>query len=495
MKTNNKTGLAADIRNKAVLWYGKCQEEGKNLLLINIKEGNPILAGVSVESKKIVIEGPKNILVLKSDIYDILKELNSKYSKLALGSTEYSELPEEYKTIVEDYNESILDKGIKVLNETFVKETLTNNSIDISSYKYFKKVIDTSFTLKFSPLVCGKSNWTKEQIEHAEDIDFAKKYTPSYPNLMKYFLNGSLRHFFFDGAPGAGKSYESKIWCAANELPYIHIACNASMGLDVLFGSERPRTDGKEGFTFVYGPLYYATKFGLVVGMDEFTTLPVESQNLLLSICEGHTKQFTLQNGEVVEINSNFRIIATANIGMAGNNEISEALVDRFTCRAFDDLSKEQLIERISSCELYDCNNKSLVEVVADKLLLLKEYFRNNNYKTALSVRNAQNFMAAVLSDQEAKDKSLNFNLFTSCFIDSTKINGDTLEMSELQELRDMAQPYYDEIMKTLQVSEGEDEEVGTIKLEAHLGLDDLDEQMNAFTSEEGVELTEEEEA
>jgi MoxR-like ATPase len=347
--------------------------------------------------------------------------------------------------------------------------------------------------LKFKPLVIGKDNWTKEQLEHAEDIDFAAKYTPSYPNLMKYFLNGSLRHFFFDGAPGAGKSYESKIWCASNELPYIHVSCNASMGLDVLFGSERPRTDGKEGFTFVYGPLYYAIKFGMVVGMDEFTTLPVESQNLLLSICEGHTKQFTLQNGEIVPINPNFRIIATANIGMAGNNEISEALVDRFTCRAFDDLTKDQLIERMSSCELYDCNNRDLIEVVAEKLLLLKEYFRNNNFKTALSVRNAQNFIAALLSDQEAKDKSFNFNLFTSCFIDATKINGDAIEMSELQELRDMAAPYYDEIMDTLNVSEGEEETPTPVKLTAKFDLEDLDEQTDSFMSEEGIEIPEEE--
>ena len=488
MKTN-KTGLAASLRNSSFVWYGQCQEKGKNILVLYTAKDTVIFAGISVETKKLIIEGPKSTLVFKSDIMDILKEINPKYSKLALGTTEYDELPEEYKTIVGDYNKEMFNNKIKVLNEKFITKTLTDNGFDISSYKYYKDVIDTSFTLKFKPLTTGKTNWTKEQLEHADDIDFAAKYTPSYPNLMKYFLNGSLRHFFFDGAPGAGKSYESKIWCAANELPYIHISCNASMGLDVLFGSERPRTDGKEGFTFVYGPLYFAIKYGMVVGMDEFTTLPVESQNLLLSICEGHTKQFTLQNGEIVPIHSDFRIIATANIGMAGNNEISEALVDRFTCRAFDDLSKEQLMERMASCELYDCNNKALIEVVADKLLLLKEYFRNNNFKTALSVRNAQNFIAAVLSDQ---DKTLNFNLFTSCFIDATKINGDTLEMSELQELRDMAQPYYEEIMKTLNITSGEDEDPTPVKLEAHLGLEDLDEQMNAFTAEEGVELTDE---
>ena len=487
-----KNNLAKSIKERAAVWYGKCQEANKNLLILFANKDTTLFAGITVEDKKIILEGNKAVMSFKSDIMDILNILNPKYSKLAQGYTEYTELPDEYKTIVEDYNARLIDAKIKVLPETFVVDSLKKNGFDVSGYIYYKRVIDTSFTLKFKPLTCGKKNWTKDQLEHAEDIDFSAKYTPSYPNLMKYFLNGSLRHFFFDGAPGAGKSYESKIWCAKNEVPYIHISCNASMGLDVLFGSERPRTDGKPGFTFVYGPLYYATAFGLTAGMDEFTTLPVESQNLLLSICEGHTKQFTLQNGEVVKIHPDFRVIATANIGMAGNNEISEALVDRFTCRAFDDLSKEQLIERMSSCELYDCNNKALVEVVADKLLLLKEYFRNNNYKTALSVRNAQNFIAALLSDQAAKDNSLNFNLFTSCFIDSTKINGDVLEVSELKELRDMAEPYYKEIMQTLNVTTGSEEDPEPITLEAHLGLDDLDAQMAAFTEDEGVELTEE---
>lgn len=493
MKTNNETGLAKDLKEKSFVWLGKCAEEGKYLLMEYPTENTILFTGITVDKTKIVLEGTKESMAFKTDFSVILNKIVPKWKNLAFGSTTFKSLPDEYKTIVGDFNKDMSDNKLKYLNESFVIDALTKNGFDISGYTYYKKVVDTSFTLKFKPLVTGKDNWTKEQLEHAEDIDFAAKYTPSYPNLMKYFLNGSLRHFFFDGAPGAGKSYESKIWCAASELPYIHVSCNASMGLDVLFGSERPRTDGKEGFTFVYGPLYYAIKFGMVVGMDEFTTLPVESQNLLLSICEGHTKQFTLQNGEIVPINPNFRIIATANIGMAGNNEISEALVDRFTCRAFDDLTKDQLIERMSSCELYDCNNKDLIEVVADKLLLLKEYFRNNNFKTALSVRNAQNFIAALLSDQEAKDKSLNFNLFTSCFIDATKINGDTIEMSELQELRDMATPYYDEIMGTLNVSEGEEEAPTPVKLTAKFDLEDLDEQTDSFMSEEGIEIPEEE--
>lgn len=489
MKTNNETGLAKDLKEKSFVWLGKCAEEGKYLLMEYPTENTILFTGITVDKTKIVLEGTKESMAFKTDFSVILNKIVPKWKNLAFGSTTFKSLPDEYKTIVGDFNKDMSDNKLKYLNESFVIDALTKNGFDISGYIYYKKVVDTSFTLKFKSLVTGKDNWTKEQLEYSEDFSFAAKYKPSHPEHMKPFINGSFTHMLFEGDPSVGKSYEAKIWLGLNEIPGIHIGCHSNMDVDYLFGCERPNSDGKEGFRFVYGPLYYCMKYGLVAIMDEFFTLEPAAKNSLLSITEGHTKYWSLPNGETFPIHPDFRIIATANAGMSGNTEVSQALTSRFNSVVFDDLTKEELINRLSYCEAYDCNNRDLIEVIVDKLLLLKEYFRNNNYKTVVAVRAAQKFISALLADKS----SLEFKLFASCFIDATKVNGDVLDLFELQEIRDMAEPYYNEILDALNVSEGEEEAPTPVKLTAKFDLEDLDEQTDSFMSEEGIEIPEEE--
>ena len=486
MKNNNN--FMELLTSNPSVWYGKCKAKGKNLLLVFTPQ-DILYVGVSIDSKKLMIEGTEKVNTFKNDIIDILKIVEPKANSLATAFGIYEELPEEYMVVSSDYNKELQDKKIKVVGKTEVLKALNDKGIDVSKYTYVERVVDNSFTLKIKPLTSGKENWSEDQKKYAEDFDFAAKYTPSYPQKMKAFLNGAFTHQIFDGRPSCGKSYEGKIWVAKNEIPAIHISCHSSLDVDTLFGCERPNTNG-EGFTFVYGPLYYAIKFGLTALMDEFRTLPVESQNLLLSLCEDHTKTYTLANGEIIDIHPDFRIIATANVGTAGNRDTSEALTTRFISTVFDDLTKEQWVERLSHNELYEYNNNEFIETLVEKLMKLQDYYDSCNFKTVVAVRTAQKFVAAILADRASVD----FSFFASCFVDCTKINGDVNDMVELKELREMTQPYYDEVMATLDSQEETDSASVGIKLTAHLSLDDLDAQMNEAAKEQGVPIEEEDE-
>ena len=483
METNNKTGLAKDLREKSFVWFGKCAEKNKFLLVEYIDKNSYIFAGVSVESKKIVIEGPKSSTVFTADLVEILTEINPKYAKLVPGSFEYPELPEEYKTIVGDFNEEMLENKIKVLNEKEITKALTDNGFDISGYKYFKVVADNTHNLKPQEVLKGYNKYPKELLSYMKDVSKYKDYVVSQQDIFDMLDSGCYKGIVAAGPAGTGKTTDFFADSAKKEIPVIDFQCVHNTEADDLLGKFIPKTDG--GFEFQYGPLSLAVKYDCRFSCQEWNYAPSAVQSMVNSLMDDNGTM-TLPNGEVLNVGPNFRMFLTVNPGYRGTNLFNEATLNRFVTVYYEPISKETLIERLSFETGY--KNIQVLEALAEQFDKLRDLYKNHNMETETTYRNASRFLRMLLLHPEIDIEKQ----FDMAFISNAIFEMDDID-SELKEWKTMCSPMIESIKAAIKLSTGVEEDPTPVKLEAHLGLDDLDEQMNAFTEEEGVELPDEE--
>lgn len=484
MKTNNKTGLAADIRKDAAIFMGVCAEENKYILLLHPTKDENIFAGLTIDKKQIVFEGNKQTMSLKSDILTILYEIEPKFSKLKVLTSTPDELGDDFKTIVGDYNKSMIENGIKVLPEKFVTKTLKDNGYDISGYTYHKQTFDNSHNLKLNYCDHGYDKYDKKILDIMTDVSKYENYIMEKQDEYDMLDAGCYLGLIAAGPAGTGKSTDPLIYCAKHKIPIIVFQCTQGTEEDTIIGKWQPKEGG--GFEFVPGPLAESLEnCWLLINEGNYSPAGVMS---CLNSAMDDNGQILLPNGKVYHRGKNFRLVLTVNPGYKGTHLFNEATLNRFATVYYAPISKETLIERLAFESGY--KNKQVLEVIADQFDKLRDLYVSHNLDTEVTFRNVTRFLRMILLKPEADIEKQ----FEIAFITNAIFGMDDIP-SEFEEFKELTSPMLNDIKSILNQSKGVEDEVGTIKLEAHIGLDDLDDQLNAFAAEEGVELTEEEEA
>jgi MoxR-like ATPase len=508
------TNYNEKLRKERIIWFGKLNATTDVIVIYRkYKDNTPatiVPMAFTKAGSKLSCIGTEETKGIKQDFLDILKVVydDKKLTIKQFTETSKEDFLEDFPKIESDYNDYLFSKDIKYLRESKqpgkfnIKQALEDFGFDVSDYTFTVCKHSVDFELLTSPLVVGKDNWTAEQIKYAYDFSEHEDKSLQHPQLLTKLLNGSCKFFFFTGEAGCGKTVEAQLMAQKGEFPAIPVDFS-SIDNAKLFGTLLPKSEGMEidvnnpaTFIVVPGPLYYAYKYGLVILGDEFLSAEVTIQNNILSIADPNVHTYTFYWGETVERHPNFGMILTGNVGYSGNKDLNVAVADRFLHKAFRAPSRERLIEMLSKCELYDATGfPKLIEAVVDNYILLKNYYKNNNFRVAFSVRAMKNYIHSCLVARQ-NNVAVDFDTFAACWVDVTSATGDVLEDSELDELYNMTKPYYEGIneivtMKT-EDDDDEDEPEGITLLDLY-NPDDLDNQLNDFAEEAGIEMTEEE--
>lgn len=503
------------LKKDRIIWFGKLDDKTDVIVLYRKYNDNTpsviIPLAFTKSGSKLSITGTKEAQGIKTDFVEILKVIYDD-KKLAIKEestvSSKEDFLEKYPKIVSDYNDYLFSKDIKYLKTAKtpgkfdIKQALSDYGFDVSDYTFTVCKNSVSYNILTTPLVTGKDNWSAEQLKYAYDFSDKAGYHLQHPQLLTKLLNGSCKFFFFTGEAGCGKTFEAQLMAEIGQFPAMPVDFS-SISREELFGTLLPKSEGMEidinnpaTFIVVPGPLYYAYKYGLVILGDEFLSAQKTIQNNILSIADPNINTYKFYWGEVVEKHPNFGMILTGNVGYSGNADLNVAVADRFLHKAFAAPSRETLIEVLSKCEMYDATGfPKLIEAVVDNYMLLKNYYKNNNFRLAFSVRAMKNYIHSCLVARD-NNEVVDFDIFTSCWVDVTSATGDVLEQKELEDLYEMTKPYYEGIndIVKMAVEDDDDDEPEGITLVDTLDTCSLDSQLEDFADEAGIEITEEEE-
>lgn len=155
------------------------------------------------------------------------------------------------------------------------------------------------------------------------------------------------RGFLIAGNAGSGKTSFFKQIAAVKSIEVFEVAGSPSLSYDSLVGTQTLQ-DGN--IQWQDGPLTMAWRRGGIFLINEVTRMSADEQMRLVNQLDRHGSLFIEQTGEQVPMHANFRIAATGNSGMFGDEsgaypgerKASYAFRDRFIVAEYEGLNAEQ---------------------------------------------------------------------------------------------------------------------------------------------------------
>ena len=427
-KKNVKGSFADELRKSAYIWVGNTNIENTQILLINF---NNTTHWVVVENNEdnITLRAPKETTALSQEIFTALYEVNPSWENKGKGSVETKTLPAGL-SIVSDCNNIFYDKGIKALKETTVVPYLYNLGIDITSYEYTTLSVDNSHSLVLTPIPEGYSNYNQELLDIMEDVSEYKSWTLTKEGSMRRFFRSATRKgMILEGPAGTGKSTDPLIYCAQHEIPVVVEQCTRNTDDDDVLSSFVPNTTGA-GFRLRRGKLTIAAEHGGVCVLNEGNyTDQLDCVNSILD----KNAQLILDDGTVIKVHPNFRLIITVNPNYRGTYKLNEALVNRCKVVDYEPTPESLMIKRLKTTTGY--NNTKVIETIVRETSKIREIYQTRNYECVISQRNIEAFLSNVLLFPKDNIEEM----FDEEFINLTALsdlNDIQIELDDLKAIR-----------------------------------------------------------
>ena len=437
--------LAEELRSAAYVWLGNTNIDNTYVLLANFnKQTHEVV--VEVTDENIILKASKETNSLSQEIFTMLYEINPAWKKKETGKINTPALPKGL-AITSDWNQAFYDKGIKPLKETTVVPFLDSLGVNMTMYEYTKLSVDNSHSLVLTPMPEGYSNYNQELLDIMEDVSEYKSWTLTKEGPLRRFFSSSIRKgMILEGPAGTGKSTDPLIYCARHEIPVVVEQCTRNTEDDDVLSSFVPNTTGP-GFRLRRGKLTIVAEHGGVCILNEGNyTDQLDCVNSILD----KNAQLILDDGSVIRVHPNFRLIITVNPNYRGTYKLNEALVNRCKVVDYEPTPESLMIERLKTTTKY--NNTKVIEAIVRETNKLRDIYQTRNYECVISQRNIEAFLSNVLlfpndSIEEMFDEEL-VNLTALSDLNDIQI--------ELNNLKDIRKEFIKEIKLTL--AEGTEE-------------------------------------
>ena len=159
-------------------------------------------------------------------------------------------------------------------------------------------------------------------------------------NLLEHALSDAHTVYVW-GVPGLGKTYTAQRG-GSNRLMFSQ-TCNQDLSVQEYMGFWAP---GKEGVTWLDGPVIRAMKHGGLLVLNELHKASEAAQDFFLAVLDNNeSSALTLPSGETVTAAAGFRVVATAN---DAPSVLTEPLRDRFEVVIKLDTPHPELVARLN---------------------------------------------------------------------------------------------------------------------------------------------------
>lgn len=481
------------------VWLGHTATEGKSTFVFYNADGYHVV-GVTVDSKGIFLEADSKTVAMKQDILDMLALFG--LNKGEPGERALSSLPEDFKTIVGDYNEYAYSKGIKILPKDSLLEVLDDFGIDHSGYEYTDISVDNSFTLNFTPMVTGYDKYSEDIVNIMTDTS-EHKASPIIlqPQVFKRIRDGVKRFYIFEGPQGCGKSTEPDVYGAILEKPVIHVNCHGALEFNDACGEILPNTAVEElkeeaskpsmsqqaMFRLVKKALALGFEHGALVVLDEINAATMVFVLSLHSLFDG-VGQMILSDGTVIKRHDSFACICTMNPStFEGVNDLNPAFIDRFDVVHFGRISKD-IFKRIMQYHT-DYKNEKFLDKLFEISEKLHTFFTDSMYKSDTSIRRNLSFLIDFL--QYPEDIEWSFN---TSFCEQLRANSDILDDSIYEsEIQPLINQYVKELTEIYNEGNSSKTKPVALSLKAKDLLNDYDKVISEMAEADGIPMEEEE--
>lgn len=172
----------------------------------------------------------------------------------------------------------------------------------------------------------------QQYVPAQSDYVFRPELTADFLGWLQFGGLSSL----ISGPTGSGKSSLVNEIAARSNIPVFPIVGHNRLEWLDLAGQYVPTEAG--GFIYEYGPLPSAMKAGGILLIDEIDLVDPSTLVAMNSVLDGRPLVLSANNGEVIEPQEGFRIVATANTtghgdgearGYAGTLRMSKAFLNR----------------------------------------------------------------------------------------------------------------------------------------------------------------------
>lgn len=475
---NNKASLGDVLRTSAIVWLGETNLTNTDILVVDFNNTKHIvLIEINSLNKSYTLKAPSDTLSLQIELTNILNELYPYFKEDNYSNTseKIAMLPMGL-SVVRDYNNLLLTKGIKPLKEVTIKTYLDSVGINITLYEYSKIKVDNSHTIKVDTITKGYKNYAKEALQYAIDVSKYKGMKPTYPSLVELVLQGA--YFILAGPAGTGKTTEFKIVGANEGIPVYLVSFTANSQEDDFLSTFLPNTsdDGKS-FVLKRSVFTYAFEYGGIVILDEINYAHPNVLSAFHAALDD-TATITLDDGTVLHRHKDFRCVATMNPNYSGTNKLNAAFLDRFDHFEWPKLSKQDVVDRLKVNTGY--KNDRVLSVIGDIYEKLSDLYLAKNFETEVTYRRVESFLTKLLLNPEM-DRSFIFDI---AFLNITALTDLDDIPTELAELREIREHYLKDLDSVLNVKEEEYVE-GTFITETGINLNDL----NTDLDEDKIEI------
>lgn len=236
-------------------------------------------------------------------------------------------------------------------------------------------------------------------------------------NTVNEVAKGNVYSMFFIGESGTGKSTAAKVIPYLIGMPAISINFSNNIEESDLFGTLQPnynkKSDNDPEFIWKDGLITKAVRNGYCLILEEVNFARPGVLGKLNSLLD-ENRQIDLQTGEIVTAHSNFRLIATGNMGYEGTHRLNKAFVNRFEIvKVFESYSRKELEEIIQLRTSY--SNKTVIAKVLDVYESILKYSKENNAEVVISVRQLINIFKTTKAFKNVNDALVN-TLINSAF-------------------------------------------------------------------------------
>lgn len=415
------------LRTSAYVWLGNTNLENTKVLLINF---NKKTHWVIVENNddNVTLRAPKETTALSQEIFTALYEIHPTWKNKEIGTINTSILPKGL-SIISDDNNVCYKKGIKPLKQTTVIPFLDSLGINVTMYDYTTLNIDNSHTLSKDSVTKGYSNYSSDLLSIMADTSRYKSYTMDKKDEYEMMDIGCYKGIVAAGPAGTGKSTDPLIYCAIKEIPVVVFQCTPGTEEDTIIGNFIPNPSG--GFTLKRGPLANAIEQDCWLVINEANYVPSGILSCLNSVMDDNA-QVLLDDGTMLKVGKNFRLILTVNPGYRGTNMFNEATLNRFATVYYEPISKEVLIKRLKQESGY--KNEKVLQAVAEQFDKLRGIYQSKNMETEVTYRNASRFLKMILLAPEVSIEKQ----FDMAFINNAifEMNDIQVELNDLKEIR-----------------------------------------------------------
>lgn len=387
--------LKETIQSTPVLWVGRTTNKNDERIMIwnNLGISNIILIeeiNNKAKGHKLVIHAKEEVLKVRKQILESFTILFPEFSGLTIDKDtieSFEDVKVDY-----DYNEALFRDGFKFLDKELVTKVLSDAGIDISSYNYTEIKVDDSDEIVTIPTVCGYENYPEELKEFMTDTTKYAGKTISKQDEYYMLEMDCYKGIIAAGDAGTGKSFDASAYAEERKIPMITTQLSQGIDEDFIIGKWQPN-EGKDGYTFCYGPLALALKYDCWLKIEEANYAPAGVTSCINSVLDDNG-QLSLPNGEVLHRGPNFRLILTVNPGYRGTNQFNEATLNRFAVVYYAPITRQELVERLKANTGY--KNTRVLEVIAEQVLAIRDAFEQDNKEVEVTYRNAERFLRMI---------------------------------------------------------------------------------------------------